>query len=47
MEDIVVSIRSDLLRIITHWEQSGQGMGGILDIEGEMEATEGFIFSVN
>ena len=47
MEDIVVSIRSDLLRIITRWEQSGQGMGGILDIEGEMEATEGFIFSVN
>ena len=28
IEDIIVSIRSDLLRIITRWEQSGQGEGG-------------------
>jgi hypothetical protein len=27
-EDLMVSIRSDLLRIITRWEQSGQGKGG-------------------
>ncbi len=41
MEDIVVSIRSNLLQIITRWEQSGQSEGGMLDIQGEMEATEG------
>ena len=29
MEDIIVSMRSDLLRIITRWEQSGQGEGGM------------------
>jgi hypothetical protein len=28
IEDILVSMRSDLLRIITRWEQSGQGEGG-------------------
>ena len=28
IEDILVSMRSDLLRIITKWEQSGQGEGG-------------------
>ena len=28
IEDIVASLRSDLLRIITRWEQSGQGEGG-------------------
>jgi hypothetical protein len=28
VEDIFVSMRSDLLRIITKWEQSGQGEGG-------------------
>ena len=28
IEDIIVSIRSDLLRIIPRWEQSGQGEGG-------------------
>jgi hypothetical protein len=27
VEDIFVSMRSDLLRIITKWEQSGQGEG--------------------
>jgi hypothetical protein len=41
MKDIDVSMTSDLLRIIIHWEQSGQGEGGMLDIEGGMEATEG------
>jgi hypothetical protein len=29
IEDIFTSIRSDLLRIITRWEQSGQGEGGV------------------
>ena len=28
VEDILVSMRSDLLRIITRWEQNGQGEGG-------------------
>ncbi len=28
IEDIIASIRSDLLRIIPRWEQSGQGEGG-------------------
>ncbi|KAI2510573.1 hypothetical protein MHU86_3841 [Fragilaria crotonensis] len=28
IEDLLVSMRSDLLRIITRWEQSGQGEGG-------------------
>jgi hypothetical protein len=34
IEDIFTSMRSDLLRIITRWEQSGQGEGGI-DNSGE------------
>jgi hypothetical protein len=36
IEDILVSMRSDLLRIITRWEQSGQGEGG-RDAEEEQE----------
>ncbi len=28
IKGIIVSMRSDLLRIITRWEQSGQGKGG-------------------
>ena len=34
IEDLMVSMRSDLLRIITRWEQSGQGEGG-RDAQGE------------
>lgn len=40
IEDIFVSMRSDLLRIITRWEQSGQGEGG-MDPEEEEEYREG------
>ena len=29
IEDLMVSMRSDLIRIITRWEQSGQGEGGL------------------
>ena len=29
IEDCFTSMRSDLLRIITPWEQSGQGEGGL------------------
>ena len=36
VEDIFVSMRSDLLRIITKWEQSGQGEGG-RDVEEEYQ----------
>ena len=39
IEDIIVSMRSDLLRIITRWEQSGQGEGGMDSQEAE-ETTE-------
>lgn len=38
IEDLMVSMRSDLIRIITRWEQSGQGEGG-RDVEEEEEAT--------
>ena len=34
IEDVFTSMRSDLLRIITRWEQSGQGEGG-MDAEDE------------
>ena len=36
IEDLMVSMRSDLLRIITRWEQSGQGEGG-MNAEEEVE----------
>ncbi|KAI2508206.1 hypothetical protein MHU86_6257 [Fragilaria crotonensis] len=36
IEDLMVSMRSDLLRIISRWEQSGQGEGG-MDAEEEVE----------
>ena len=39
IEDIFTSMRSDLLRIITRWEQSGQGEGGY-DGEEEQEAQQ-------
>ena len=29
IEDVFTSMRSDLLRIISRWEQSGQGEGGM------------------
>jgi hypothetical protein len=29
IEDIFMSMRSDLMRIITRWEHSGQGKGGV------------------
>ncbi len=38
--DIIVSMRSDLLRIITRWEQSGQGEGGRDPQEEEVEEKE-------
>lgn len=38
IEDLMVSMRSDLIRIITRWEQSGQGEGG-REVEEEEEAT--------
>jgi hypothetical protein len=36
IEDVFTSMRSDLLRIITRWEQSGQGEGG-MDAEDELQ----------
>ena len=39
IQDIFASMRSDLLRIISWWEQSGQGKGGI-DQEDENENPE-------
>lgn len=41
IEDLMVSMRSDLLRIITHWEQSGQGEGGRDSQEQEEANDEG------
>ena len=43
VEDIFVSIRSDLLRIITKWEQSGQGEGGR---DAEEEYQEGSFYGM-
>ena len=40
IEDIFTSMRSDLLRIITRWEQSGQGEGGIDNYDGGDEEQE-------
>ena len=40
MEDVIASMRSDLLRIITRWEQSGQGEGGMDSQEEEQELEE-------
>ncbi len=39
IQDIFASMRSDLLRIVSRWEQSGQGEGGI-DQEDENENPE-------
>jgi hypothetical protein len=40
MEDVIVSMRSDLLRIITRWEHGGQGEGGMDSQEEEQELEE-------
>jgi hypothetical protein len=40
IEDIIVSMRSDLLRIITQWEQSGQGEVGMDSQITEEEMTD-------
>jgi len=39
IEDVFTSMRSDLLRIISRWEQSGQGEGG-MDNEQEQECQD-------
>lgn len=46
IEDLLVSMRSDLLRIITRWEQSGQGEGGRDQEENEEEGSDNDIQSV-
>ena len=40
IEDCFTSMRSDLLRIITRWEQSGQGEGGFDEEEEEDAAPD-------
>ncbi len=46
IEDCFTSMRSDLLRIITRWEQSGQGEGG-RDQEDEEDAAVGEVLNAD